>query len=49
MTRGETTFSLTYDTTVVILIKIGLPSYITSIENLEGNEDSMALNLDLLA
>lgn len=45
---GEISFPFIYGIKVVILAKIGLVSSITSVENLEGNEEGLAFDLDLL-
>lgn len=44
----ETLFFLTYTTKAIILVKIGLLSYRVSVENLEGSEEGLAMNLDIL-
>ncbi|GFZ14451.1 hypothetical protein Acr_24g0006410 [Actinidia rufa] len=45
---GEMLFSLVYGTESVILVKIGMPSFRTSIFDKENNEIKLRLNLDLL-
>nr|GEW96977.1 reverse transcriptase domain-containing protein [Tanacetum cinerariifolium] len=47
--NGETPYSLTIESEVVILAEIGMPTYRTMmIKKGEGNEEEMRLNLDLL-
>ncbi|GKA01455.1 reverse transcriptase domain-containing protein, partial [Tanacetum coccineum] len=46
--NGETPFSLTYGTEVVILVEIGMPTHRTSSVNEKTNDQELRLNLDLL-
>ncbi|GJS31304.1 reverse transcriptase domain-containing protein [Tanacetum coccineum] len=46
--NGETPFSLTYGTEVVIPAEIGMPTHITSNVNEKTNDQELRLNLDLL-
>nr|GEU55553.1 reverse transcriptase domain-containing protein [Tanacetum cinerariifolium] len=46
--NGETPFSLTYGTKVVIPVEIGMPTHRTSNLNEKTNDQELRLNLDLL-
>ncbi|GJV18264.1 reverse transcriptase domain-containing protein [Tanacetum coccineum] len=46
--NGETPFSLTYGTEVVIPAEIGMPTHIISNVNEKTNDQELCLNLDLL-
>lgn len=45
---GETPYSLTYGTEVVISVEVSILSYRIAAESLEGNDEGLTLNLDLL-
>ncbi|GFY96814.1 hypothetical protein Acr_11g0011200 [Actinidia rufa] len=45
---GQTSFFMVYGTELVILVKIEIPSFRTSIFNKENNKTELRLNLDLL-
>ncbi|GKE44839.1 reverse transcriptase domain-containing protein [Tanacetum coccineum] len=46
--NGDTPFSLTYGTEVVIPAEIGMPTYRTAVVDIVHNDDEIRLNLDLL-
>nr|GEY58958.1 hypothetical protein [Tanacetum cinerariifolium] len=46
--NGDTPFSLTYRTKVVIPVEIGMPILWTAKVNLEQNDEALEINLDLL-
>ncbi|GJQ99626.1 reverse transcriptase domain-containing protein [Tanacetum coccineum] len=46
--HGDTSFSLTYGTEVVIPVKIGMPTYRTAVVDVVHNDEEIWLNLDLL-
>ncbi|GKF53519.1 reverse transcriptase domain-containing protein, partial [Tanacetum coccineum] len=46
--HGDTPFSLTYGTEVVIPVKIGMPTYRTAVVDVVHNDEEIWLNLDLL-
>ncbi|GJU00474.1 hypothetical protein Tco_1110812 [Tanacetum coccineum] len=46
--NGDTPFSLTYGTEVVIPTEIGMPTLRTAEVNLEENKEALEINLDLL-
>nr|GEW00146.1 reverse transcriptase domain-containing protein [Tanacetum cinerariifolium] len=46
--HGDTPFSLTYETEVVIPTEIGMPTYRTTVVDVVSNDEELLLNLDLL-
>nr|GEY12628.1 reverse transcriptase domain-containing protein [Tanacetum cinerariifolium] len=46
--HGDTPFSLTYGTEVVMHAKIGMPTYRTTAVDMVNNDEELRLNLDLL-
>ncbi|GJY20175.1 hypothetical protein Tco_0392741 [Tanacetum coccineum] len=46
--NGETPFSLTYNTKVVILAEIGMPTLRTAEVDLIKNDEALEINLDLI-
>ncbi|GKC20745.1 hypothetical protein Tco_1022895 [Tanacetum coccineum] len=48
ISNGETPFSLTYESEMVIPAGIGMPTYWTIQFNESQNEEEMCLNLDLI-
>nr|GEZ76308.1 reverse transcriptase domain-containing protein [Tanacetum cinerariifolium] len=46
--HGDTPFSLTYGTEVVIPVEIGMPTYRTTVVDVVNNDEELRLNLDLL-
>ncbi|GJX54840.1 reverse transcriptase domain-containing protein [Tanacetum coccineum] len=46
--HGDTPFSLTYGTEVVIPVEIGMPTYRTAVVDVVHNDEELRLNLDLL-
>nr|GEX13879.1 hypothetical protein [Tanacetum cinerariifolium] len=46
--NGKTPFSLTYESEVVILAEIGMPTYRTILYNQTRNKEEIRLNLDLI-
>lgn len=48
MSIGETNVYFTYGTKFILPIKIRLPTYKISVENLNSNKEGLSLNIDLL-
>nr|GEW41758.1 reverse transcriptase domain-containing protein [Tanacetum cinerariifolium] len=48
LSHGDTPFSLTYRTEVVIPIEIEMPTYRTAVVDVVSNDEELRLNLDLL-
>ncbi|GJR60722.1 reverse transcriptase domain-containing protein [Tanacetum coccineum] len=46
--NGDTPFSLTYETKIVILAEIGMPTLRTTKIDMEQNDEALEINLDLL-